>query len=141
MDFIKSVAALRVDPDAPARMIIRGFDGLPLTSPDGSISYIDIYSIDSAVAREHQRTTARKLVAAAAERSEAEIFADGVDLFVALTAGWGIIDDKGAAHPDSSFTKEAARALYADKENVEIRAQVDRFAGTRRNFSKASSSD
>lgn len=140
MSFLKNVSALQVEPDTPARMIVRGFNGLPLKDDDGSTNYIDVYSIDSAVARDHQRAVAKKRMVAG-EVTEDDLVADGVDLLVALTAGWGSVGKDGKVQPDPEFSKDAARALYADKQNVEIRSQVDRFAGSRRNFSKASSSN
>lgn len=141
--FAERLATIGVDVEKPQRMIVLGFDGQPLLGADGSRNYIDIFSSDSEIARQHQRavTTQRLAMRRNAKPTAVELEKSSLDLLAVLTAGWGTIGKDGVATPDADFSTEAARALYADPKNAELRSQVDEFAGQRANFSQALSTN
>lgn len=142
--------ALALEVDKPSRMtIIDPVSGQPLkTKPktpgeSPQEAFIEVYSGDSKIAREHYRQTGQKRLDAMARRrkriagSIEEIEASDLDLLVKLTAGWFLVAPDGEP-VDVPFTAENARELYAEPGMAWLRDQVDEFAGERANFSKAS---
>lgn len=128
--------------ESPRRLILRHpVSGRPLIAADGSRSYIDVFSADSDRARAHQNAVSRRRLdqRGPARMTPEELEADAIDLLVALTAGWSLVDLSGASL-DVPFSAEAARELYASPGLAWLREQVDAFASDRANFGCASSS-
>lgn len=138
--FADSVARVQVQVDAPGRMIILGLDRQPLKDKDGGTNYIDLYSVDGERARKHDRAIRNRRLAmrGRGKLTASELDGDHLELLVALTAGWGAIGKDGVAVPEAEFSAEAARTLYSDPANAEIRTQVEEFIADRENFLKAS---
>lgn len=145
MNLMDRLAACEIEVEKPGRMIVRGLDGKPLQGSDGALTYFDIYSADSEIARKHERAIADERIAA---RGRGVVTAAGMEdeqleMLVVLTAGWGVrkVSEDGATIEDvpaTDFTPAAARKLYANPRYADIRRQVNEWAGTRVNFAKAS---
>lgn len=141
--FSDRVSKIEVEVDKPQQMIVLGFDRQPLRDADGSTNYIDVYSSDSEIARKHQRiiTNRRLAMRGRGKLTAGEIESESIELLVVLTAGWGSIAKDGTKTPDPDFSEQAARELYSNPRNAELRGQVDEFAADRGNFSPALSSN
>lgn len=127
--------------DKPQRMaLLHPVTRQPLRDADGNEAYIDLWSGDSEVARKQERaiTTRRLAVRGRTKITAGEIEADAVDMLVALTAGWRLLDLDGRPI-DVPYTSQNARELYQEPALAWLRAQVDEFCGDRANFSPASS--
>lgn len=138
--FAERMSALSTEVEKPGRMIIVGMDRQPLRDKDGSVTYIDLYSLDSEIARKHDRVVTNKRLAmrGRGKITAAELESEALEKLVALTAGWGSISKDGAVTPED-FSPHEARELYGNPEKAELRTQIDEFLNDRANFSKASS--
>lgn len=115
-------------------------DGEPLKNSAGEPIVIRVLGPDSSVYRRLTRQQVQKRFERAQRQQNitadayAEAEADAVEILVACTVGWrGILGKDKEPVP---FSKEAARKLYEDY--PAIREQVDSFASSRANFTKAS---
>jgi len=105
----------------------------------GEEAWIDLYSADSAVARQHNfNVTRRRLnTGARGQRikiSPEELEAEGIDLLVALTTNWHLVNIDGTPIKEP-YSAENARELYRE---VWLREQADDFVTDRANFSQPS---
>ncbi len=124
--------------DTPFRVeLLHPVTNTPLRDKDQNTAYVEVLSHDSQKARQHQRDVAnRRLRRGAGKITAEEIEAENVDLMVALTAGWYLLDLEG--NPlNVEFNEANARELYSTREVRWIRDQVDEAAAERKNFSKA----
>lgn len=101
-------------------------------APTGA--WITLLGADSEAYRERQRALQRKRFDRMAKQrrmaiSPEELEAEGLDLLVASTTGWGGLEQAGVPIP---FSPGAARELYAKRRW--IREQVEEFIGDRANF-------
>lgn len=136
-------AKLALEVDKPARMIIvHPILRQPLRNATGDEAYIDLYSADSAPARKHTASVARKRLnmRRGGKLTPEEIEAEAVELLCALTAGWELFDLEGDAL-EIPFNHENARDAYREPGLSWLREQVDEFVADRGNFSKASSTN
>lgn len=132
--------SLAIEADKPSRMIIIHPSTREPLGEEDDIAYIDLYSLDSDVARKYNRAmNTRRLQQRKIRRPTPEEFEENaVDLLVALTAGWKLKDLEGVdlAIP---FSSEDAKELYSNTATTWIREQVDEFISDRSNFMKPSS--
>ncbi len=138
-------SGLALEVDKPGRMtIMHPVTNAPLRDNAGKEAWIDIYSSDSAAARKHRMSVQRKRLGQVGQRrgkvtlTPEEIEADSIDLLVALTAGWHLLDLDGKPL-QVQFNAENARELYSNSGMSWLVEQIDAFASERENFSKASS--
>ena len=132
-------AGLELAVEKPARMqLVHPVTRQALKDGDGKDAFIDLFSSDSDVARDHARAVARKRLAARGrgKLTVEEIEADTVESLVVLTAAWHLVDLTGKVI-GVPCTPENARDLYAAPALAWVRDQVDEFAADRGNFSKA----
>ena len=142
--FLQNISKTVIEAGAPGRMTVLDFNRQPIRNTDGSTNFIDLYSADSEIAKkQNRRVTDRRIAMKGRGKvSAAEIEADQVELLVSLTAGWGTISKDGqTVTHDPAFSADAARDLYSNPDNAEIRSQVDEFTADRGNFSKALSNN
>lgn len=135
-------AGLGLEVDKPRRMTLLNLDKEPIRNAAGEAAYIDLYSGDSDIARRHRRTVGQDRIDAAAKRGRIGVKIESIEraeyeLLAALTTGWKLIGLDGA-DIDFPFSTENAVELYSDPATAWIFDQVNEFAGTRANFSKAS---
>ena len=144
MNLMDRLAACATQVEKPGRMIVRGLDGKPLRAEDGSLTWFDVYSADSEIARKYERAVADERLASRgrSQPTAADLDRESIDILVALTAGWGVRKvAEGKADEDiaaEDFTPELARKLYTDPQHADIRRQVNEYAAARVNFAKAS---
>jgi hypothetical protein len=137
-------AGLALEVEKPSRMtIMHPLTNAPLRDKDGQEAWIELYSSDSDPARKHQRSAQRRRLASAGRRGRVkvtpeEMEADGIDMLVAITAGWNLLDLSGKPLK-VEFNQDNARELYAEPGMSWLVEQIDTFASERENFSKASS--
>lgn len=127
--------------EKPQRMpLLHPTTNEPLKDDKGREAYIDLYSSDSDVARKQERAISRRRlnVRGRTKVSPEEIESASLDMLVAITAGWHLVDLAGKAI-DVQFNASNARELYEEAELSWVRDQVDQFAGDRANFLPASS--
>lgn len=134
-------AGLRLAVDEARRMeILHPRTNKALKGPDGE-GWVEIYSSDSEIAKQHNRDLLRRRQAIAqrggrAQMTPEEQDAEATDLLVALTAGWSLVDLDG--NPiEMAFSRAAARELYDDPATFWLRQQVDQWAADRSNFMPA----
>jgi len=136
--------------DQPARLVLRHpHSGKPLVEAGADPetaepAWIELYSLDSRIAREHERRVQQQLIEIRREGRRVgltpeQIETNAVELLVALTKSWRLISLEGVVHADYACTPENRRALYADPGAVWIREDADRFLGSRANFGLPSS--
>lgn len=133
-------SGLELEIEKPYRLtLVHPVTRQPLRDEEGKEAYIDHYSSDSEIARKHQRAIARRRLAmrGRAKITPEELEAEATDLFVALTAGWYLVDLRGKKI-DVPFSQESARRLYSNSAVGWIREQVDESTADRANFSQGS---
>jgi hypothetical protein len=134
-------SGLELEVEAPFRLVLlHPVTRQPLRDAEGKEAYIDHYSMDSEIARKHQRAVQRRRLAMRGRLkiTPEELEAETVDLLVALTVGWYLVDLKG--NPiDLKFTQQDARDLYSDHTIPWLREQLDESAADRANFSRGPS--
>ena len=136
-----SLEDLELEVDKPSRMVILNpRDNMPMKDKDGKEAYVDVYSSDSDIGRKFTReiTTARLRTRNPNALTGDKLEGEKVDLLAALTAGWHLVNFVGDPI-DMECTRENARKLYSNNKMQWLADQVDSFAGTRANFSRASS--
>lgn len=129
-------AALAAQVDRPARMTItHPGTGQPLRdAATKEPGWIDLLSLDSEVAQRQNRIIRdRRLSARGRKLTAAELDAEAVDLFAALTVGWSLVGLDGRALDVPCNTANAAE-LYGMRELSWLREQVDLFLGERGNW-------
>jgi len=134
-------AGLEIEVEKPQRMpLLHPNTRQPLRTGKGEEAYVEVYSADSKVRREHDRAIQRRRLnmRGRGRITPEELEAEAVDLLAALTAGWKLVTLSGDAL-DVPFSAENARELYAAPALAWIREQVDEFAGDRGNFPQSSS--
>lgn len=137
-------AGLEIGVDKPQRMtLLHPTSRQPIRpkGEDSEAAYIDLYSSDSKIARDHTREVQRRRLnmRGRGRVSPEELEAEAVDLLAALTTGWRLLTLDGQPL-DVPFSREAARELYASPTLAWIREQADEFAADRANFPQPSSS-
>lgn len=138
---LEKLRGLELEVDAPGRvMLLRPGSNQPLVDADGKQAYIDIYSSDSAIAMQYkrdlktERLSHRTRTVLTGEKADEEV----ADFLAALTTGWHLVSLAGEVI-DLEFSREAAKAVYANHRMLWVLDQVDTFAADRENFLKASS--
>lgn len=139
-------AGLGIEVDKPQRMpLLHPNTRQPLRAKVGTEgmaeeAFIDIYSSDSKVSREHERSIQRRRLnmRGRGRITPEEMEAEAVDLLSALTAGWSLVTLDGEKL-DVPFSQENARELYSAPSLAWIREQVNEFAADRANFPQSSS--
>lgn len=132
--------ALALEVETPGRMIIvHPVSRQPLRDLEGREAFIELYSSDSEVARNHIRAVSRRRLAlrGRGKVTPEELEAEQVELLAVLTNSWYLLGLDGEVI-GVDFTTENARELYSDPSVAWLREQVDEFAADRANFSKAS---
>ena len=133
-------AGLEIAVEKPQRMIlVHPMTRQPLRDEKGD-AYIELFSGDSKVARDHNRAIQRRRLAQRGRGriTPEELEAEATELLAALTAGWHLVTLDGQPL-DVPFNTQTARELYAAPSLAWIREQVDEFAADRGNFATASS--
>jgi hypothetical protein len=107
---------------------------------EGNLAYIDHYAADSEIARKHQRAIQRRRLAMRGRMkiTPEELESEAIDILVALTVGWHLVDLKGDVI-DIEFKQENVRDLYSDSSISWLREQIDESTADRGNFSQGSS--
>jgi hypothetical protein len=133
--------ALRTE-EASRMEIIHPSTRQPIRDGSGAVAYIDLFSADSSVARQHQSAVGNRRLAMrrGAKLTIQELQAEAVELLVALTKGWHLLDLEGSPIA-VEFSHDNARELYGEPSLAWLREQVDEFVAERGNFSKASSTN
>ena len=138
---LNALSAL-VPVEKPQRMpLLHPRTSEPLYDADGKAAYVDVFSTDSEIARQHERAmVARRLRMRRGQNiTAAENAAEQTDLLVALTHDWYVVMPNGEPL-GLDFTPDAARRIYDHPAGRWIRQQVDEFAADRANFMQDSSS-
>jgi hypothetical protein len=133
-------SGLELEIETPFRLILlHPVTRQPLRDAEGKEAYIDHYSMDSEIARKHQRAVQRRRIAMRRLKiSPEELEAESTEALALLTVGWYLVDLKG--NPiDLPFTSENARELYASPAVSWLREQLDESTADRANFSRGSS--
>lgn len=129
--------------DKPSRMtIVHPATLQPIVNGDGEVAYVDVFSMDSELARKHRRSSTQVRIDQASKSGRARLNAgqlesEEVDILADLTAGWRLISLDGS-DIDIECTAQNARDLYGDPGTAWLFEQVNEFARSRENFSKAS---
>lgn len=134
-------AALQLAVDKTCRLpLLHPVTRKPLVDAQNKQAYIEHYSIDSEPARKHKQSIVdeRLEMRGRATVTGQQLDTEGFALLAALTAGWYLLGLDGAPL-EVPFTAENARELYAEPGAAWIVEQLDKSAGERRNFVKASS--
>jgi hypothetical protein len=134
-------AGLQLEVETPFRLLlVHPVTRQPMRDKEGNPAYIDHYSADSEIARKHQRAIQRRRLAMRGRMkiTPEEIEAEAVDILVALTVGWHLVDLKGEVI-DIEFKQENVRDLYSDSSISWLREQIDESTADRGNFSRGSS--
>lgn len=141
---MNSFAGLELAVEKPQRMtLMHPVTGQPIRDGDGNEAWIDLYSADSKIARDHSNAIQRRRLAAARTRGATavtpeQLDAEAVDLLAALTTGWRLLTLAGEPL-DVPFSPQHARELYSSPALSWVRVQADEFAASRGNFAPASS--
>lgn len=134
-------AGLEIAVDKPARLMLsHPVTRQPLRDSEGHEAFIELFSVDSAVARKHQQTIQKRRLSQRGTRiriTPEELESESVELLSALTTGWYLVTLDGRVI-DLPFTIENARELYAAPSLAWVREQVDEFVADRGNYSTAS---
>lgn len=133
--------SLELDVDKPARMIILDpRNNLPMKGKDGKEAYVDVYSSDSEIARKFNRQikTARLRTRNPNAITGDKLEEEDVERLAALTSAWHLVAFDGETI-ELECTNENAKKLFANNKLQWLVEQIDTFAGSRANFSKASS--
>jgi len=134
-------AGMEMSVDRPERLpLLHPTTRQTLRDADGKEAFLELYSQDSKIARDHTLAIQRRRLRAARGRlriEPEEIEADTVDLLAALTAGWHLVGLNGTVL-DVPFSTENARELYSAPQLAWVREQADEFINDRGNFKPAS---
>ena len=137
---MSKLAALALAVDKPQRVeILNPITREPMIDDEKRSAYIEVHSPDSEPARKAERKALdrRMAVRGRTKITSAELEAERIGYFAAITTGWHLVDFQGKAI-DVEFSPETARELYSSGEFAWIRDQVDAFIGDRANFMKPS---
>ena len=133
-------AGLALATDVAQRMtILHPGTRQPLRHAAGGEAWIDLHSLDSAIARRAIRAQQdRRLRLRAVRPSAEELEADAAELLAACTAGWSLCTLDGEPL-DVPCTPGSAQELYTLPALAWLREQVDTFVADRGNFHRAPS--
>lgn len=134
-------AGLALAVDKPRRMtILHPGSGRPITDGTGKGAFIDVYSSDSDVSRQHARNIVQAKIdnPSRAKLSAEELESEAAGRVANLVSAWHLVTMDGQAL-DVACTFENARELFLAPAMSWLREQVEDFAADRGNFLKASS--
>lgn len=137
---LNGFAKLALAEQAFRMYIISPVTGLRMTALDGQDAYVDVYSTRSKAAEGFKREAhdaRNRIQRRKAGATYDEDQARGVEMLVAITAGWFLVDFDGNAIPDP-FTKENARTIYSSEALGWLAEQVLIAATDDANFIKSS---
>lgn len=129
----------------PSRMIIiHPSTGKPITDKSGQKAYIDFFSQDSDVGRQHVRDRASDQVKRAQQADAGDVAGDPIEdqsaLLSALAAGWNLVDPTTETAIDFPFTgKDSATELFSAPELGWLRRQGWLYVINAGNFMPGSS--
>lgn len=134
---------LALNVNAPKKMPIENpSTGTSIRDKEGKESFLMLMSNDSAVAMARKRQSRKRLfdqvqkgkkINYSVEQAEE----DDIELLVALTKDWYLVDPETGDAIDFPFNEENARTLYSSPDMVWLRDQAEAFVSERANFTKA----
>ncbi len=131
---------LGVPADEPARMfLVHPISRQPLRDKEGKDSYIDLLSIDSEAARDHDRSVMDRRFAMRARQKikGRDVENELVEKYAAVTKGWYLVAWKTGEPLDIPCTPANAREIYGHNTCAWIVEQITEWIGDRANFTKA----